>query len=214
MTTDPYNGPVATRSYRSDLRTQQAELTRGLIAEAARSAFLEHGWTGTSIKNVAERAGVSDATVYAVFGSKAGLALSLVDTIDARADVPRILAELEAAEGDPTTQLGAFIGFDRRLYERAGDVVRLLVEVGRNQPELAKAQAEGRLRGERNRRRIFSGWPAKVWRSGIAVERAVDIYAVTVNIGTYDEAIEQRGWTPDQLQEWWHTSLTELLLRP
>jgi len=205
---------VATRAYRSDLRTQQAELTRGLIAEAARSAFLEHGWAGTSIKNVAERAGVSDATVYAVFGSKAGLALSLVDTIDARADVPRILAELKAAEGDPPTQLGAFIGFDRRLYERAGDVVRLLVEVGRNQPDLAKAQAEGRLRGERNRRRIFSSWPAQVWRDGIDVERAVDIYAVTVNIGTYDEAIEHRGWSPDQLEEWWHASLTEQLLQP
>ena len=205
---------MTTRSYRSELRTQQAELTRGLIAEAARSAFLEQGWAGTSIKNVAERAGVSDATVYAVFGSKAGLALSLVDTIDARADVPRVIAELEAASGDPAAQLGAFIDFDRRLYERAGDVVRLLVEVGRNQPELGKAAAEGRLRGERNRRRIFATWPARAWRSGMDVERAVDVYAVLVNIGTYDEAVEQRGWSPDRVQEWWHATLTELLLKP
>jgi AcrR family transcriptional regulator len=213
MTAIPYNGSVATRSYRSDLRTQQAELTRALIAEAARAAFLEHGWAGTSIKNVAERAGVSDATVYATYGSKAGLALSLVDTVDARADVGRILGELKAAEGDPPTQLAAFIGFDRRLYERAGDVVRLLVEVGRHQPELAQAQSEGRRRGELNRRRIFSSWPKRTWRAGVDVERAIDIYAVTVNIGTYDEAIEHRGWSPDDLEEWWRTSLTELLLR-
>jgi AcrR family transcriptional regulator len=214
MTAIPYSGPVATRSYRSDLRTQQAELTRGLIAEAARAAFLEHGWAGTSIRTVAERAGVSDATVYAVFGSKAGLALGLVDTIDARADVERIMAELKAAAGDPPAQLAAFVGFDRRLYERGGDVLRLLVEAGRHQPELAKAQFEGRRRGELNRRRIFSSWPARDWRRGVDTERAIDIYAVTVNIGTYDEAVEERGWRPDDIEEWWRTSLTELLLRP
>ncbi len=208
-----YHRLVPTRSYRSDLRTQQAELTRSSIAEAARATFLEHGWSGTSIRRVAEAAGVSEATVYAIYGSKAGLAGSLVDAIDARADVERIFAELEAAQGDPAAQLAAFVGFDRRLYERGGDVVRLLVEAGRQQPELAKVAAEGRGRGDSNRRRIFSQWPARAWRKGIDTERAIDIYAVMVNIGTYDEAVQVRGWSPDHLEAWWCASLAELLLR-
>jgi AcrR family transcriptional regulator len=204
---------VPTRSYRSDLRTQQAELTRSSIAEAARATFLENGWSGTSIRKVAEAAGVSEATVYAVYGSKAALAGSLIDSVDARADVQRILGELEAAKGDPAAQLGAFVGFDRRLYERGGDVVRLLVEAGRHQPELAKVAAQGRGRGEANRRRVFSQWPARAWRRGIDTERAIDVYAVLVNIGTYDEAVQARGWSPDDLETWWRATLTQLLLR-
>jgi AcrR family transcriptional regulator len=208
-----YHGCVSTRAYRSDLRAQQAEQTRAAIAEAARAAFLEHGWSGTSIRKVAEEAGVSQATVYAVYGSKAGLAGSLVDAIDARADVERILAELEEAQGDPAGQLGAFVGFDRRLFERGGDVVRLLVEAGRDQPELAAVAAEGRGRGESNRRRVFSAWPKRVWRKDLDVERAIDIYQVMVNIGSYDEAVRIRGWSPDEIESWWRSSLTELLLR-
>ena len=203
---------VTTRPYRSDLRTQQAELTRSAIAEAARAAFLEHGWSGTSIRKVAEAAGVSEATVYAVYGSKAGLAGSLIDTVDSGADVERVLAELEAGEGDPAAQLAAFIGFDRRLYERGGDVIRLLVEAGRHQPELGRVAAIGRGRGESNRRRVFATWPKKAWRRGMDLDRAVDIYAITVTIGSYDEAIDQRGWTPDDVESWWGSCLTEALL--
>jgi AcrR family transcriptional regulator len=203
---------VSTRSYRSDLRTQQAELTRVAIAEAARATFLENGWSGTSIRKVAEAAGVSEATVYAVYGTKAALAGSLIDSVDSGADVERVLAELTDGEGDPAAQLAAFIGFDRRLYERGGDVIRLLVEAGRHQPELGAVAAEGRGRGESNRRRIFSTWPKKAWRRGVDVDRAIDIYAVTITIGSYDEAIEQRGWTPDDVEAWWRSSLTEALL--
>ena len=128
------------------------------------------------------------------------------------ADVERILAELEAGKGDPAAQLAAFIGFDRRLYERGGDVIRLLVEAGRTSPSSARSRAEGRGRGESNRRRIFSTWPKRAWRKGIDVERAIDVYAITVNIGSYDEAIDQRGWTPDDVEAWWRSSLTEALL--
>ncbi len=204
---------MSTRAYRSDLRAQQAELTRSAIAAAARAAFLERGWSGTSIRKVAEAAGVSEATVYSVYGSKAGLAGSLIDSVDAQADVARILGELDAAKGDPAAQLAAFIGFDRRLFERGGDVIRLLVEAGRNQPELAAVAAEGRGRGESNRRRVFSTWPKRVWRKGVDVERAIDVYQVMVHIGSYDEAVEQRGWSPDEVETWWRSSLTELLLR-
>ena len=64
------------RTYRSALRGQQAQRTRELIAAAARARFVETGWAGTSVRSVAERAGVSEASVYHVYGNKAGLASS------------------------------------------------------------------------------------------------------------------------------------------
>src|SRR5690242_12003286 len=75
------------RSYRSGLREKQAERTRELIAASARARFLENGWGGTSVRSVAAGAGVSEATVYSVYGSKAGLATSLIDAAEQDANV-------------------------------------------------------------------------------------------------------------------------------
>lgn len=205
--------PVATsRPYRSVLREEQAERTKQLIAEAARERFVESGWAGTSVRSVATAAGVSEATVYAVYGTKAGLAVSLVDSADAAADVDRTLRELASAEGDPRRQLAAFIGFDRRLFERGGDGLRVIVEGMRNEPALAAAYEEGRGRGERNRREVFSRWPAAARRRGVSVQRALDVYAVIVSIQSYDVATLERGWAPDRVERWWLDSVAEQIL--
>ena len=100
---------TAARPYRSALREEQAERTKLLIAKAARERFVEAGWAGTSVRSVATAAGVSEATVYAVYGTKAGLAVSLVDSADADADVDRIMRELAQATGDPRAQVAAFV---------------------------------------------------------------------------------------------------------
>ena len=202
----------ATRRYRSALREEQARRTRALIAQAARSRFLEAGWAGTSVRSVAAAAGVSEATVYAVYGNKAGLAGSLVDFADSAADVDQMLDELEKAQGDPAAQLAALVGFDRRLFERGGDVLRVIVEARRQEPDLAAAYADGRSRGDRVRREIFATWPATAWREGLGVEQALDIYAVLCSIESYDIATRERGWTPVHVERWWHQTLIEQLL--
>jgi AcrR family transcriptional regulator len=202
----------ATRRYRSALREEQARRTRALIAQAARSRFLEAGWAGTSVRSVAAAAGVSEATVYAVYGNKAGLAGSLVDFADSAADVDQMLEGLEKAQGDPAAQLAALVGFDRRLFERSGDVLRVIVEARRQEPDLAAAYADGRSRGDRIRREIFAAWPATAWREGIGVEQALDIYAVLCSIESYDIATRERGWTPSRVERWWHQTLIDQLL--
>ena len=203
---------MAVRPYHSAVREEQAERTKLRIARAARERFVASGWAGTSVRSVAAAAGVSEATVYAVYGTKAGLAVSLVDSADEAADVDRIIRELSAAEGDPRGQLAAFVGFDRRLFEHGGDGLRVLVEGMRNEPALAAAYVEGRGRGERSRRQVFSAWPAATRRRGVSVQRALDMYAVTVSIQAYDIATEERGWAPDRVERWWVETLVEQLL--
>ena len=50
-----------------------------LIIDAARDLFLERGFAATSMDTVAQAAGVSKATVYAQFGSKAQLFAAMVE---------------------------------------------------------------------------------------------------------------------------------------
>ena len=111
------NTTDGSRPYRSALRAEQAEQTRLRIAHAARNCFIERGWAGTSVRSVATAAGVSEATVFAVYGTKAGLAISLVDSADADADITRMLADLATADGDPPAQLAALLRFERRLVD-------------------------------------------------------------------------------------------------
>ena len=200
------------RSYRSELRAQQAERTRRLIAEAARGRFLENGWAGTTVRSVAEAAGVSEATVYNVYGSKAGLAGSLIDAAEQSADVRRAVAELEQRSGDPHGQLRAFVAFDRRLFEHGGDVLRILGEGRRQHPELGAAYDEGRRRGDTQRRHAFGSWPSAAWLPGADVDRAVAVYGALVTLESFDTAIRDYGWSPDEVETWWHDTLAGQLL--
>lgn len=201
------------RPYNSPRRRDQAEATRADIAAAARALFMARGWAGTRVRDVARKAGVAEPTVYAVYGSKAGLALALIDSVDAAADPDAEDAELAATAGDPSGQLAAMVSFDRRLFERGGDVLGLLHDAGRSEPDLAAAYRAGRARGDRTRQKVFSSLPSTALREGIDVGSATDTYAALCNIDVYRLLIEERGWSPDRIERWWRDSLGRLLLR-
>jgi len=58
------------------------------LRQAVREVLAEHGWRGTTIARVAERAGVARTTVYRRHGSVHGVMLLLMDGIYAQAPVP------------------------------------------------------------------------------------------------------------------------------
>lgn len=201
------------RDYDSPRRRDQARATRADIAAVARTLFAERGWAATTVRDIARAAKLSEQTVYNAYGGKAGLAMALVDSVDVGADLARQQAELAAAEGDPAGQIAAMVALDRRLFERGGDVIALMREAGRVEPDLAAAYREGRRRGRETRRRVFSSWPPGTLRTGIDVEDACDAYAGLCNIDTYRTLTEEQDWSPDRVQHWWQDSLTRLLLQ-
>ena len=113
----------------------------------------------------------------------------------------------------PVRQLAALAGFDRRLFEFGADAITVIREAGRAKPELASVVTEGRARGDNNRRRIFSGWPDGTFREGMDEARARDTYAAVSNVDVYQVLTNERGWTPEQVEQWWAETLALLLLR-
>lgn len=196
------------RRYDSLRRTAQAQETRADIAGAARGLFVAQGWAATTVRDVAREAGVSVPTVYAAYGNKTGLALALADSADLSADIPRLVEELEAA--DPQGQLAAMAAYDRRLFERAGDLITLVREAGRTEPELADTYRRARHRGDETRSRVFSTWPAGVLRHDVPT--SVDVYAAICNIDAYT-TLTERDWSPARIEQWWTEALTRELLR-
>jgi AcrR family transcriptional regulator len=195
------------RRYESHVRTAQADDTRRRIARAARDLFLRQGWGETTVRDVARTAGVSVPTVYAIYGNKKGLALALMDAADLAADPERLLADLDGA--DARTQLAASVAFDCRLFERAGDVLTLLREAGRTEPDLAAAYREGPRRGDTARLHAFSSWQLRV---GVDPRTAVDTYAAICNLAAYTDLTVERAWPADRVESWWVEVLTREIL--
>ncbi|MBP2325546.1 AcrR family transcriptional regulator [Kibdelosporangium banguiense] len=193
------------RQYDSLRRTVQAQETRADIARAARKLFVEQGWAATTVRDVAREAGVSVPTVYAAYTNKTGLAMALADAADLTADGAKLLEELEAA--GPREQLAAMAGYDRRLFDRAGDIILLVRNAG---PELAAMYLEARRRGDETRIQVFSSWPAGVLRHDL--ETSVDVYAAVCNIDVYTTLTTERGWEPDRIEQWWSRMLARELL--
>lgn len=199
------------RAYSSARRQAQAEQTRAEIAGAARQLFLAHGWAATTIRDVARQTGVSVPTVYAAFQSKTGLVQALVDTVNLSAGLPEMLAEL-AEITDPQQHLARMAGYDRQLFERAGDVIALIRDAGRTEPELADFYEQGRRRADETRTQAFASWPDGTLRPGLDVPAAVDIYAALCNIDVYTTLTTERGWSPDRIERWWIAALRRELL--
>lgn len=208
------NGDAAPsrRSYDSPRRREQAEVTRQRIAAAARTVFMRDGWAGTTVDAVAAEAGVSVATVYKTYRTKRGLAAAVADAANLSADLARLQAHLESAEPDPSRDLAAMVAYDCRLYRNAGDLLLLLRSTRGQLPDLEDAYAKGREAGDTIRRQRFESWPASALRPGVSVTHAVDVYAAICNFDAYQILLDERGWTPARVEEWWVQVVCELIL--
>ncbi|NJC42582.1 AcrR family transcriptional regulator [Brevundimonas alba] len=83
-----------------------AAAKRRLIVQHARQHFVSGGYAATKIEPIAREAGVSTATLYALFGGKAELFTAVID--DAAEDFSRQMAEVRAIDGDARTTLTSF----------------------------------------------------------------------------------------------------------
>jgi AcrR family transcriptional regulator len=122
-----------------------SERKRAAVIEAATERFLERGYLGTSVDEIASRAGVAKQTVYEHFGGKEQLFTEIIlETVDAVGRPFRErLAGLEVTD-DPEAALGAVahelvqVVREPRLIELRRVVI---AEVTRF-PELARVYAE------------------------------------------------------------------------
>jgi TetR/AcrR family transcriptional regulator, mexJK operon transcriptional repressor len=85
-----------------------------LIICAAREAFLEKGYDGVSMDEVASRAGVAKQTVYARYASKDALFLAVCESLQGR-----MLSAISAAESLPIRD---------RLQQIARELLELLLD--------------------------------------------------------------------------------------
>ncbi|MBZ5740489.1 TetR/AcrR family transcriptional regulator [Nocardioides mangrovi] len=136
---DHVNAP---RRYDGSRRRAAAERTREAILAAARDLFAEHGYTATSVQDVAARAGVSVDTVYTTVGRKPRLLLAVHDMALAEGPAPlpaeqRDYVRAVRAAGSAEEMLRTYATALGRLLPRTVPLALALREAGRTEPECA-----------------------------------------------------------------------------
>lgn len=87
----------------TETRDDRLAARRLAFVEAARAAFSEHGFDDTSLADVVARAGGSLATLYKLFGNKAGLLAAVIH--ERLHSGEQLIAEIGARHDDPRAAL-------------------------------------------------------------------------------------------------------------
>jgi TetR/AcrR family transcriptional regulator, mexJK operon transcriptional repressor len=115
---------------------------RQAIIDAATELFLEHGYQGTSMDDIAALAAVSKQTVYKNFADKQQLFSDIVLSAAARADqfidaLPRVLAETDDLASGLRALARRYL--DTVMQPRLLQMRRLIVAEADRFPDLARA---------------------------------------------------------------------------
>jgi AcrR family transcriptional regulator len=207
--TDP---EPARRRYRSQLREERAADTRARITRAAGELFSADGFAGTTVARIAGRAGVSEATVYATFGTKGAIVRALLSEMEQQADVAGWSARI-AGEPDPRRRLEAFAQWTRALFSSSKATISAVSDA-LTDPALIELGQEGNRRRREGLRGLVSSLArAGALQPGLSRREAVDRAWMLTGLEIYLAATDGCGWSDDHYERWLGATLAEQLLR-
>ena len=195
---------------RPTLRDERAQVTRRRIADAARTLFRSRGYGATTLQSVADEAGVAVQTVYAVYGSKAGILHELRDSVLRQPEADALFEEA-LRESDAEGKLKLFARSIRRRWEFGHDVVAI-------HGDAAATDASVRVEVEHvlERRRAGIDRLARTLEGqltpGIDVAHATAIIDALTLPEVYAELIDVAHWDADEFEGWLARSLGNQLL--
>jgi AcrR family transcriptional regulator len=204
------------RTYRSPLREEAARRTREAVVEAAAEVFVDEGYAGATIEQVAARAGVSRPTVFGV-GSKARLfALAR----QRAATGGRLTANDEGfqqllAIPDARRLLRGFAAFTAAISQRLGPLQLVLEQAAGTDPELAELLESSQQELLECARGIVAAAAATgSLRRDIPREAAADMLWLQIQPANYRRLVQERGWTHQAFERWHAAAMIAALLEP
>jgi AcrR family transcriptional regulator len=199
--------------YRSQLRAERAADTRDRIAAAALELFTEHGFGGTTITAIAERAGVAHQTIYATFGTKAAILLALLERLEDDAGAPEWRDRIAAAS-DPAAKLEAFAHWSAAMFATSKAMITA-AQGAIGEPAILQLRDEG----NRHRRQALAALidtlaDRDALAAGLPRQLAVDRAWMLTSVELYLAATDGCGWDDTHYARWLTSLLVHELLGP
>ena len=178
--------------------SSRADATRGRLIRAAVAAFAEHGYHGTTTRDIASAAGMSPAALYVHHASKEEL-LYLI-SLAGHEELLALLRQAVDNGANPVAQLRAAIRQFTVFHVAAHESARVVnYELAALAPEHL-AEIEG-LRGQIVA--LFEGLVSRGVANGVFDVSHVRLTAVALQSLGIDAARWYRsdGWTPEQIAD-------------
>lgn len=189
-----------TSNYHSPLRAKQAAQTRRAVIDAALALFSENGWAATTVPMIAAEAGVSVDTIYAVFGTKASLLMTVVDVAIVGDDAETAMVDRPdfalLGHGRRHVRLRTGVRYTMAVYARSVPILRTLQEAAASD-EVARAR---HAQYDLDRRALVAAGMELIMQQPPSVE-IVDAVAALVSPAVYTYLLDQ-GWSDQQVEDW------------
>lgn len=213
---DSVNAPA--RPYHAPQRAAAAARTREAIVVAAKDVFERLGWSGATMRAVADQAGVSIKTVEALYRTKAELLKTAVDYAiagDLR-PVPILgrepVAAMEASPDAPT-MLSLHAHFARSISGRAAPIFWVVEQAASAHQDMARLWTQ-----MGDNRRAGARWAATTLLAKpgvpphIGQRYAEEVFWVAIDPGTYRSLTLGRGLSPAGFEAWIKDFYNKMLL--
>ena len=151
------------RSYVSATRTKRAQKTRKRVIEAATRLFVQQGYATTTMRAIADEAGVSVPTVELLFGTKAQLLHVVIDVAVAGDDEPvPVLSRAWADDARSARDVTDFLSFVAKVLSaaqaRSAGVVLAAYEAAASDPDIQLLIMDRESQRERTATWIVNGF--------------------------------------------------------
>ena len=201
------------RRYVSTARRQAADATRSRVLRAARTLFVRRGIDRTTIAHIADKAGVSAPTVYALYKSKEGILREQMRAAIFGRDFQAAQAQLDGVS-DPVKLLALTAHVARAIYDAESTELGLVRGASAFSPALRKLEEEFEtLRFEMQEKRVRLLFAHSKQKKGLALEEARRILWMYTSRDVYRMLVHEGGWTPDRYQEWLSDTIVAALVR-
>jgi AcrR family transcriptional regulator len=209
---------TSTRSYRSDLRRQQAEQTRSRIVNAAAELFAAEGYARTTLAKIASAAGVSAETVQG-HGPKAALMIAALEQVAIGVTDEGNVLNLDAGRAflrldDPDEALDYLAAMGSDVNEQAAPLAFAVIGAAASDPELSQylnkliASITGQCR------RILTVCRDRDWlREDVPFNELVETTAVLTSVDTYLRMTHYDGWSVARYRRWVRRMVAETIFR-
>lgn len=186
----------------------RAEVTETRIVAAASELFVERGYRGTTMSDVARAAGVSERTVYVRFATKADLLKRAID-VAVVGDTQLVgLSRRDwaiAAMSAPTLEerLRADASGSTALFVRLAPLVAVAAQVEADEPIIAESARSGRQGTFAHQRKFWSNLRAAgLMNPDSDVDWVIATAGLAGTSEVYLSMIRTTTWTSEDYERW------------
>ncbi len=202
------------RKYDLGRRSQSAKATKAAILKAANALFSRRGIDKVTIAEIGKKAGVSGASVYAIYKSKEGIlrALMMGSLFGPRfKDAQKLMLGVT----DPVQMIALTAHIARAIYESESSQLGLLRGAAGFSPALKKLEQEFEdMRYAMQEERLKALQRSSQLKNGVTFEEVRRLMWMYTSRDVYRILVDQSGWTLDRYQDWLSETLVNALVQP